>query len=145
MVCRKREPSDAMKTVAGQSRVSESSKIAQTRRQLRRLNSTPPPSSASSQIEIPTPVQVLFVSMHIALPPQARLRRVLRRTVRRRAIAILQRSMPRTRHLPTGRRTPFHWALEIFQCPPSCHPRWQTRPMHLARAPDPDVSPDLFV
>src|SRR6202041_1588489 len=133
-----------MKTVAIQSQKSRNSKIVQIQPLWMPPSSIRRPSSASNQIEIPTPAQVLFVNTHIARPPRATPRPVPRRTVRQIAIAVLQRSTPHTPHLPNRRPTPFRWALEIFRCPPSCPRQWPTRPTHPARAPDQDASPDLF-
>src|ERR1700722_190573 len=133
-----------MKTVAIQSRESGNSKIVQIQPLWMPPSSIHPPSSASSQIRIPTPDQLPFVNTHIAPQPPATPRQVPRRTVRQTAIAVLQRSTLHTPHLPNRRPTPFCWALEIFRCPPSCPRQWPTRPTHPARAPDQDASPDLF-
>src|ERR1700722_7050872 len=133
-----------MKTVAGQSQESGNSKIVQIQPLWMPPSSIHPPSSASSQIKIPTPDQVLFVNTHIAPRPPATPRQVPRKTALRRAITALQRSKPHRPHLPNRRPTPFRWASEIFRYPPSCQQRWRTRPTHPARAPDQDASPDLF-
>lgn len=133
-----------MKTVAIQSQELRNSKIVQIQPLWMPPSSIHPPSSASSQIKIPTPDQVLFVNTHIAPRPPATPRQVPRRTALRRAITALQRSKPHRPHLRNRRPTPFRWALEIFRCPPSCPRQWPTRPTHPARAPDRDASPDLL-